>query len=82
VDRVARASGWDFGLWIEPEAVSPKVPALPPSTRTGCTGIEGAAGERLIRNELLLDLGRPEVYTYLRDTNLDNPADQLTRSAT
>jgi alpha-galactosidase len=65
VDRV-RALGMDFGLWIEPEAVSPKS-RLYAEHPDWVYRIEGRPAT-LIRNELLLDLGRPEVYAYLRDT--------------
>ncbi|WP_237536819.1 alpha-galactosidase [Streptomyces sp. SID5785] len=65
VDDV-RALGLDFGLWVEPEAVSPAsklhadrpewVYALP--DRTG----------RRVRNQLLLDLGREDVQEFVLAT--------------
>lgn len=65
IERV-HALGMDFGLWIEPEMVSPDselyrahpdwVIHFPTRART-----EG-------RNQLILNLGRPEVQDYLIDT--------------
>ncbi len=64
IDHV-RALGMEFGLWVEPEMVNPdsdlfrahpdwilNVPGRPPITG---------------RHQYVLDLGRPEVFTYLFD---------------
>lgn len=61
-----RALGLDFGLWIEPEAVSPgsRLHAEHPEW---VYRIEGRPG-RLVRNELLLDLGRTDVQDFVIGT--------------
>ena len=61
-----RALGLDFGLWIEPEAVSPgsRLYAEHPEW---VYRIEGRPG-RLVRNELLLDLGRTDVQDFVIGT--------------
>ncbi|WP_326567080.1 alpha-galactosidase [Amycolatopsis rhabdoformis] len=63
VDSV-RALGLDFGLWVEPEAISPKsqLYAAHPDWVYRREGREAT----LIRNQLLLDLGKPEVFEYVR----------------
>jgi alpha-galactosidase len=67
VDSV-RALGLDFGLWVEPEAVSPKS-RLYAEHPDWVYQVDGRP-LTLIRNQLLLDLGRPEVFEYVR-TMLD-----------
>ncbi|MER7922582.1 alpha-galactosidase [Streptomyces sp. NPDC096057] len=61
-----RALGLDFGLWIEPEAVSPgsRLYAEHPEW---VYRIEGRPG-RLVRNQLLLDLGRADVQDFVIGT--------------
>ncbi|MDV9172435.1 alpha-galactosidase [Streptomyces sp. W16] len=61
-----RALGLDFGLWIEPESVSPgsRLHAEHPEW---VYRIEGRPG-RLVRNELLLDLGRTDVQDFVIGT--------------
>lgn len=61
-----RALGLDFGLWIEPEAVSPgsRLHAEHPEW---VYRIEGRPG-RLVRNQLLLDLGRTDVQDFVIGT--------------
>lgn len=58
-----RALGLDFGLWIEPEAVSRKSALYRehPDWVLALEGREEAEG----RNQLVLDLGRPEVRDHL-----------------
>ena len=61
VDRV-RALGLDFGLWIEPECVNPQsrlYAAHPDWTYPTPT---------LIRNQLVLNLGRADVFEFVRAT--------------
>ncbi|HEX3788032.1 MAG TPA: alpha-galactosidase [Pseudonocardiaceae bacterium] len=64
-----RELGLDFGLWIEPEAISPKS-QLYADHPDWVYHLDGRPST-LIRNQLLLDLGREDVYEFLRDT-LDN----------
>ncbi|MFJ9246676.1 alpha-galactosidase [Streptomyces sp. NPDC101776] len=61
-----RALGMDFGLWIEPEAVSPgsRLHAEHPEW---VYRIEGRPG-RLVRGQLLLDLGRTDVQDFVIGT--------------
>ncbi|MER6208912.1 alpha-galactosidase [Streptomyces sp. NPDC001642] len=61
-----RVLGLDFGLWIEPEAVSPgsRLHAEHPEW---VYRIEGRPG-RLVRNQLLLDLGRTDVQDFVIGT--------------
>ncbi|MFI6408278.1 alpha-galactosidase [Streptomyces sp. NPDC050548] len=61
-----RALGLDFGLWIEPESVSPgsRLHAEHPEW---VYRIEGRPG-RLVRNQLLLDLGRTDVQDFVIGT--------------
>ncbi|MGW2711296.1 alpha-galactosidase [Streptomyces sp. NPDC001356] len=68
-DRFAddvRALGLDLGLWIEPEAVSPgsRLYAEHPEW---VYRIEGRPARR-VRNQLLLDLGRPDVQDFVLAT--------------
>ncbi|GGX76734.1 alpha-galactosidase [Streptomyces fructofermentans] len=65
VDEV-RSLGLDFGLWVEPEAVSPgsRLHAEHPDW---VYRIDNRPG-RLVRNQLLLDLGRPDVQDFVTGT--------------
>ncbi|HEY0804933.1 MAG TPA: alpha-galactosidase, partial [Pseudonocardiaceae bacterium] len=65
VDRV-RALGLDFGLWVEPECVNPKS-ELYANHPDWVYRIDGRA-PTLIRNQLLLDLGREDVFEFVRAT--------------
>jgi alpha-galactosidase len=65
VDKV-RSLGLDFGLWIEPECVSPKS-KLYAEHPDWVYRVDGRPAT-LIRNQLLLDLGREDVFAFLRDT--------------
>ncbi|MFS7877094.1 alpha-galactosidase [Streptomyces asiaticus] len=58
-----RALGLDFGLWIEPEAVSPGS-ALYAEHPDWVYRIEGRPA-RLVRHQLLLDLGRTDVQDFV-----------------
>ena len=58
-----RALGMDFGLWVEPEAVSPKS-ALYAEHPEWVYRIEGRPAT-LVRNQLLLDLGRADVQDFV-----------------
>jgi alpha-galactosidase len=64
VDRV-RALGMQFGLWFEPEMVNPDSELY----RAHPDWILQSPGRvpTLRRNQLVLDLARAEVWTYLRD---------------
>ena len=55
-----------FGIWIEPEVVSPKSRLYKehPEWCIQCKGRESMQG----RNTLMLDMGNPEVITYLQDS--------------
>lgn len=64
VDQV-RSLGLDFGLWIEPESVSPKS-RLFAEHPDWVYHLEGRPST-LIRNQLLLDVGREDVFEFLRD---------------
>ena len=57
------ALGMRFGLWVEPEMVSPDTPlyAAHPDWVLAAPGRAPATG----RSQLVLDLGRPEVVDYL-----------------
>ncbi|SEQ20081.1 alpha-galactosidase [Lentzea albida] len=61
-----RAMGLEFGLWVEPEAVSPKsqLYADHPDWVYRLPGREPT----LIRNQMLLNLGLPEVYEFVVST--------------
>jgi alpha-galactosidase len=61
-----RELGLEFGLWVEPEAVSPKS-QLYASHPDWVYRIDGRPAT-LIRNQLLLDLGRPEVVSFIKST--------------
>jgi len=65
VDDV-RALGLEFGLWVEPESISPKsrLYAEHPEWVYHLDGREPT----LIRNQLLLDLGREDVYRFVLST--------------
>jgi alpha-galactosidase len=65
VDRV-RALGLDFGLWVEPECVNP-TSALYAEHPDWVYRIDGRPAA-LMRNQLLLDLGRKDVFEFVRDT--------------
>jgi alpha-galactosidase len=58
-----RALGLDFGLWVEPEAVSPKS-ALYAEHPDWVYQVNGRP-HTLIRNQLLLNLGRDDVREHL-----------------
>ncbi|MET7486663.1 alpha-galactosidase [Streptomyces sp. NPDC005538] len=61
-----RALGLDFGLWIEPESVSPDS-RLYAEHPEWVYRVEGRPG-RLVRNQLLLDLGRTDVQDFVIGT--------------
>ncbi|MEU3984443.1 alpha-galactosidase [Streptomyces sp. NPDC026672] len=61
-----RALGLDFGLWIEPEAVSPGS-RLHTEHPDWVYRIDGRPA-RLVRNQLLLDLGRTDVQDFVLAT--------------
>jgi len=65
VDDV-RALGLDFGLWVEPEAVSPNS-RLYAEHPDWVYRIDGRPA-RLVRNQLLLDLGRTDVQDFVIGT--------------
>ncbi|MFF5481923.1 alpha-galactosidase [Streptomyces sp. NPDC012935] len=65
VDEV-RGLGLDFGLWVEPEAVSPGS-RLHTEHPDWLYRIDGRP-TRLIRNQLLLDLGRTDVQDFVIGT--------------
>ncbi|MEU6548953.1 alpha-galactosidase [Streptomyces sp. NPDC046915] len=58
-----RALGLDFGLWVEPEAVSP-TSRLYAEHPEWVYRLDGRPA-RLIRNQLLLDLGRGDVQDFV-----------------
>ena len=60
IDHV-RSRGLSFGLWFEPEMVNPDSDLF----RAHPDWILGAPDQPLSRNQLVLDLGRPEVREYL-----------------
>ncbi|MFJ6567839.1 alpha-galactosidase [Streptomyces sp. NPDC091292] len=62
IDEV-RALGLDFGLWVEPEAVSPGS-RLHREHPDWVYRVDGRAA-RLVRNQLLLDLGREDVQDFV-----------------
>ncbi|MBR7832092.1 alpha-galactosidase [Actinospica durhamensis] len=78
VEKV-RGLGLDFGLWVEPEAVSPGSRLLAEHP-DWVYGIDGRP-VTLIRNQLLLDLGREEVcahvLSWLRKLLTDYPISYL-----
>ncbi|MFE1462845.1 alpha-galactosidase [Streptomyces nigra] len=61
-----RGLGLDFGLWVEPEAVSPGS-RLHTEHPDWVYRVEGRPA-RLVRNQLLLDLGRPDVQDFVIGT--------------
>ncbi|GGT15540.1 alpha-galactosidase [Streptomyces chromofuscus] len=61
-----RALGLDFGLWVEPEAVSP-AGELYAEHPEWVYRIDGRPS-RLVRNQLLLDLGRTDVQDFVIGT--------------
>lgn len=61
-----RGLGLDFGLWVEPEAVSPGS-RLHTEHPDWVYRIDDRPA-RLVRNQLLLDLGRPDVQDFLIGT--------------
>ncbi|MFF7475841.1 alpha-galactosidase [Streptomyces sp. NPDC008092] len=61
-----RALGLDFGLWVEPEAVSPGS-RLHTEHPEWVYRIDGRPA-RLVRNQLLLDLGRTDVQDFVIGT--------------
>jgi alpha-galactosidase len=61
-----RALGLDFGLWVEPEAVSP-ASRLYAEHPDWVYRIDGRPA-RLVRNQLLLDLGRTDVQDFVLAT--------------
>lgn len=61
-----RGLGLDFGLWVEPEAVSPGS-RLHSEHPDWVYRVEGRPA-RLVRNQLLLDLGRPDVQDFVIGT--------------
>ncbi|MEJ8661523.1 MULTISPECIES: alpha-galactosidase [Streptomyces] len=65
IDQV-RALGMDFGLWVEPEAVSPRS-RLHAEHPEWAYRIDGRP-VTLVRNQLLLDLGRPDVQDFVIGT--------------
>lgn len=65
VERV-RALGLDFGLWVEPECVSPKS-RLYAEHPDWVYHLDGRP-RTLMRNQLLLDLGREDVVEFVRAT--------------
>ncbi|MFG2967020.1 alpha-galactosidase [Streptomyces sp. NPDC048288] len=61
-----RALGLDFGLWVEPEAVSPGS-RLQTDHPEWVYRVDGRPA-RLVRNQLLLDLGRTDVQDFVVGT--------------
>lgn len=61
-----RATGMDFGLWVEPEAVSP-ASRLYAEHPDWVYRTEGRTAT-LVREQLLLDLGRPDVQDFVIGT--------------
>lgn len=62
IDRI-RATGMDFGLWVEPEAISPNS-ALHAEHPEWVYRIDGRPAT-LVREQLLLDLGREDVQDFV-----------------
>ena len=65
VDAV-RARGMDFGLWVEPEMVNPK--SLLYAEHPDWIYQAHGRPRSTIRNQYLLNLGREDVYEFVRDT--------------
>ncbi|MEU8001212.1 alpha-galactosidase [Catellatospora sp. NPDC049111] len=61
-----RAMGLTFGLWVEPECVSP-ASRLYAEHPDWVYAVDGRP-QTLVRNQLLLDLGRPEVAEFVHGT--------------
>jgi alpha-galactosidase len=61
-----RAMGLSFGLWVEPECVSP-ASWLYAEHPDWVYAVDGRP-QTLVRNQLLLDLGRPEVAEFVHST--------------
>ncbi|MCX4615270.1 MULTISPECIES: alpha-galactosidase [Streptomyces] len=61
-----RALGMDFGLWVEPEGISPRS-RLYAERPEWVYRIEGRPAT-LVRNQLLLDLGREDVQDFVIGT--------------
>ncbi|MFC0548934.1 alpha-galactosidase [Kutzneria chonburiensis] len=61
-----RALGLEFGLWVEPEAISPRS-RLYAEHPDWVYHLDGRA-PTLIRNQLLLDLGRDDVFEFVLST--------------
>ncbi|MFK0019788.1 alpha-galactosidase [Streptomyces sp. NPDC090798] len=61
-----RALGMDFGLWVEPEGISPRS-RLYAEHPEWVYRIEGRPAT-LVRNQLLLDLGREDVQEFVIST--------------
>ena len=61
--REVQAAGMDFGLWVEPEMVSPQSELLR-AHPDWCLHLPGHA-QPTQRHQLVLDLTRPEVGAYL-----------------
>lgn len=61
-----RATGMEFGLWVEPESVSPKS-RLHAEHPDWIYRVEGRE-PTLIRNQLLLNLGLPAVFEFVIST--------------
>ncbi|MFC9648677.1 alpha-galactosidase [Streptomyces sp. NPDC056937] len=65
IDRV-RATGMDFGLWAEPEAISPRS-ALHAEHPEWVYRVDGRPAT-LVREQLVLDLGREDVQDFVLAT--------------
>lgn len=63
--EAVREKGLEFGLWVEPEMVNPKS-ALYAEHPEWVYQADGRA-RTTIRNQYLLDLGREDVYEFVRD---------------
>jgi alpha-galactosidase len=63
IERV-HALGMDFGLWVEPEMVSPDSD-LYRQHPDWCLHVEGGAERATMRGQLVLDMARAEVRDYL-----------------
>ena len=64
--RKVHSLGMAFGLWVEPESVNPDSELYRRHPDWICR--QAGREPRLIRNQYLLDLSRPEVQTYLLET--------------
>ncbi|MBU2665033.1 alpha-galactosidase [Actinoplanes bogorensis] len=60
---VVHARGMDFGLWLEPEMISPDSDLA----RAHPDWILGGPSAATWRHQLVLDLSRPAAYTYVLD---------------